>query len=1760
MLSIAPGYDPKYLTRQVGRGAENYYLSAVAEHGEPPGVWWGRGAEALGLEPGGEIDGPVFEALYEHFLDPRDPSFSDPDVPTEDKARLGRRKSRFQSWETIYEKSLKSEPEASPERREELRIAAKGQARQAVIHHDATFSPAKSVTLVHAGLLAAGRRAETEGNAALAAQYRQAADVVWDGVMAGADASLRYLQEHAGEARTGYHGAKVAGRTTGRWIEGGGWVVGRFRQHTNRDGDPQLHVHQAILNRQECADGKWRALDGMAIYRARPAAAAHGERVMEEFLTRRLGLEFKSRPDGQGREVVGVSPELVAEFSTRRAAITAELEKRVEAYVAAHGRQPSPRAMFLLAQEVTKETKNPKPKSKDVPSPAEQLQQWEQRTTAAEVQKLSGVPADTLGRVEPGTPAQELADADMDAVLQAAIADVQRDSATWTRYELTRAINRHLPDYLGGLHPERVEALLEGLTDAALDPAGPAAVRLLNAPDVVDVPADLRREDGRSVYLAQAAERYTTAGQLDREAALLAAALGPGAPRLSPEQAAEAVGISAQEAKRRTLAGEQVPEASGPRPYDDQHRVITGILTSGRRTDVLVGAAGTGKSFTVSRLADAWRQTMGAPALGLTTSQNAAGVLKREGLDEAMNIARWLRAVDQGESSLRPGQLVVVDEASMVSTEHLAQIQDLANAAGAKVVWAGDDGQLSAPEAGGSMRRAVEVGGAHRLETVVRFKAQWEREASLQLREGRPEALTAYDQHGRLRDGTREEMEAAAVEGYLADYLAGRQTLLLAATNEQAAELSGRIRDELRALGRIGGRETTLGDGNRASIGDLVTARRNTDLEDSDTGRRAPSAEFSPVEGDDSIPPSEITNRDVLKIGAVLDDGSIIAHLVGDDGQLGARVTLSRDYVRENVELGYAGTVHSAQGRTVDTAHALPGQGTTREMLYVMLTRGRWSNVAYVGTEAERVADLRPGPDQARDRSAELLGQETPAGPHQDPQLVGDRISILSACLEQQEADQTAQEALVEEGERPRHMAHLGAMWTDQIREELPKAYIRRAQEAGVLSPGDAERLREDDALGTLGRLLRQIEMSGRDAQTIFHDAIAERELGSADSAAQVLTWRIGQAAEERGINLDRLEIAEELIGATWAERTPTTGDERTDRFLADLAERQQLREAELGYDAIQQPPAFLVEQLGTPPPVDDIAARVRWAERAGRVMAYREQYGHVSETDALGPAPSRTSPEQRAAWWGAHDALGRPDASREIRSASDGELWVMRARYERAAKWAPAYVGPELGQVAREAREREAEAVRLRARAAAIQGRDADAAAALAARAEGQETLAATLRQREAALTEIHEARQAWSKATEDEALMAMRADAELRRREHVDADRLPPLHVDQADAATRAEQERAAARAAEQAQREEAARAAERAVPAGQLALDLDDPQIRTADAWTSRPAVAERAQDWQDRPWWTWPEIVRAEDERRAIDQHRRAWMRGEVADPPPQPEPLTPEQQAIHDAAQRQRAEAARFAQEHEARQQEARQHQPPEWLQQRQETGQRQPEPADRAPARDGVDPAQPVRDEGQEQARRVAGQQAAEREDVARDQAERPAAQLALDVFGTGDRTEGAGVSDLAEAVDKARAAAGIAAAAEAEREQQREQAREAEQRSRADEAARAIDVRATERAGAERAALEARETSRGRDGVDPAQPVRDAQRSDLEQAREAARLAATAFPHRIEESLGRSAAARSGSRRPEPDGPRPTPAPRRQPPAPGRDGPGLGR
>src|SRR5216683_1909879 len=160
---IASGHDPAYYT-QAAKGPE-YYSSAAGKSGmEPEGTWTGAGCPELGLAVGSAIDPAVFVSLFSEFRDPRDGS------------RLGRppRQYRHRQWQVKYDEALKLEPEATKERREELKDEAKAQVRQAVEYFDATFSPSKSITLLHASFMASSAAALDGGDLQAAGYWAMA--------------------------------------------------------------------------------------------------------------------------------------------------------------------------------------------------------------------------------------------------------------------------------------------------------------------------------------------------------------------------------------------------------------------------------------------------------------------------------------------------------------------------------------------------------------------------------------------------------------------------------------------------------------------------------------------------------------------------------------------------------------------------------------------------------------------------------------------------------------------------------------------------------------------------------------------------------------------------------------------------------------------------------------------------------------------------------------------------------------------------------------------------------------------------------------------------------------------------------------------------------------------------------------------------------------------------------------------------------------------------------------------------------------------------------------------------------------------------------------------------------------------------------------------------------------------------------------------------------------------------------------------------
>src|SRR5262249_19668670 len=225
-------------------------------------------------------------------------------------------------------------------------------------------------------------------------------------------------------------------------------------------------------------------------------------------------------------------------------------------------------------------------------------------------------------------------------------------------------------------------------------------------------------------------------------------------------------------------------------------------------------------------------------------------VLRAAGLRECYNTTQFLKSVGRG-MPIRPGTLLVIDEGSMVSIPHYARILDLAERHDCKVFTTGDHGQLTAVESGGGMAMLARHLGHTQLAVPVRFTAEWERDASLRLRAGDKSALDAYAEHGRILGASREQALDILRQRYIAQRLAGQDTLLMAYERADCRELSRIIRDDLIHLGIVdGGPSVQVSDGERASAGDVIVCRENDVRVETDPGHT-------------------LTNGDILKVESV---------------------------------------------------------------------------------------------------------------------------------------------------------------------------------------------------------------------------------------------------------------------------------------------------------------------------------------------------------------------------------------------------------------------------------------------------------------------------------------------------------------------------------------------------------------------------------------------------------------------------------------------------------------------------------------------------------------------------------------------------------------------------------------------------------------------------------------------------------------------------------------------------------------------------
>ena len=355
VVTIAKGYDLGYIWKTQDHAADRttggYYLNA-AQAGEPPGRWWGPGAQALGLTPGQTVDRKPYDAVYRQ-IDPRT------------GARLGRPRGRYPTFADHLARLQAAEPHATAERLIELEREAARATRQPAAYYDVTVSFSKSISVLHASIRENERRARMAGDQQTAAYWAGREQAFQEVLHRANRAALEYLQAWAGITRTGYHGTRIDGREPGRF-EPAGLIVTSWLQGTSRDGDPQDHIHNQIARiTRTFRDGKWRALDTMSVRAVLGALQAVAATTVECELTREFGVDWIPRADGRGNEIRGISQAQMDAYSTRTVQVREKERELARAWERKHGRAPTSRELLHIANAATLQSRKGKDAGRD---------------------------------------------------------------------------------------------------------------------------------------------------------------------------------------------------------------------------------------------------------------------------------------------------------------------------------------------------------------------------------------------------------------------------------------------------------------------------------------------------------------------------------------------------------------------------------------------------------------------------------------------------------------------------------------------------------------------------------------------------------------------------------------------------------------------------------------------------------------------------------------------------------------------------------------------------------------------------------------------------------------------------------------------------------------------------------------------------------------------------------------------------------------------------------------------------------------------------------------------------------------------------------------------------------------------------------------------------------------------------------------------------------------------------------------------------
>lgn len=715
------------------------------------------------------------------------------------------------------------------------------------------------------------------------------------------DAALRFLEERAS-----------VGRRLGRSVGTEGLVVASFLHATSRALDPFPHRHNVVANAVVDEHGERRALDGRALYRHAPAAAALATATLRWRLSTELGVHWRRSPRGVW-EAEGIPDETLREFSTRRDEVDAALAELAETLGRPIG--PADTDQVVLATRAAKAR-----------TPVEQLRAgWMERAAATglgrrELEACFGrSPAHCFARL-PDAMEHVLGDwLDGEAVTE---------SATFARGEVIAAITRWTTadGHLIVLPPEEVLRLADRFlaSERVIELVG----RARRARD------SITRGDGVRVDATGGESAFTTVSHLRLEQEVIDV--------FERGTTAERGVVSADV----TLAEDGWHELSS-----EQQRFVEALCVSGMSVQCGIGRPGSGKTHSLAVAARTWERA-GYRVVGGAVKGEAARLLSDATGVRAETVAWWLKALDTGHQRLDDHTVILVDEASTLSTIDLARLLDHAEQAGAVVRLVGDPAQHGSVAAGGMFAalcrrtpRAVPVLSENRRQT-----SEVDRQVVDAVRGGRVgEALAALRAAGQLTEvRNADELYGAMVLRWLSARAAGEPHPMIDRRNHTRQILNAVAHRVLQSEGQVavGGFVTT--DGREFCVGDEIVARR-------------PARRLHPPDS----PREYVRNGSRGRIVGFRAEEPTGPRLVVDFESLG-RIEVPGSFVEAHadrrgrvapgLDYGYALTSYAVQGATLPASTSAVTAGARRRELYVNLTRGRHDNHLFVAAPADSLA------------------------------------------------------------------------------------------------------------------------------------------------------------------------------------------------------------------------------------------------------------------------------------------------------------------------------------------------------------------------------------------------------------------------------------------------------------------------------------------------------------------------------------------------------------------------------------------------------------------------------------------------------------------------------------------------------------------------------------------------------------------------------------------------------------------------------------